>query len=326
MLQQTRVETVVLYYERFLARFPTVRELASARLDSVLRLWAGLGYYARARNLHACAREVVRLRNGKFPSSETELLTLPGIGEYTAAAIAAIAFGRKAAPVDGNIERVIARLHAVETPLPAAKPELRRLAAELVPDLRAGDFAQAMMDLGSAICTPKRPSCPACPWQDACAAFRRGDPESFPRRVRKVEGRLRRGAAFVVLRADGAVLLRRRPKDGLLGGMTEVPTTEWSAEFDLDTAARAASRLIPLAKNGGGGWRLLPGVVRHVFPHFPLELNILLAEVPRRSRAPGEMRFVARDKLKSEALPTLMRKVLDRALAAGKANSSRSSA
>jgi A/G-specific adenine glycosylase len=307
-------------------RFPTVQALASARLDSVLKLWAGLGYYARARNLHACAREVVRSHGGKFPATETELRTLPGIGEYTAAAISAIAFGRKTAPVDGNIERVIARLHAVETPLPVAKPELRRLAAELVPDLRAGDFAQAMMDLGSAICTPKRPSCPACPWQGACAAFQRGDAESFPRRVRKAEGRLRRGAAFVVLRADGAVLLRRRPKDGLLGGMTEVPTTEWSAEFALDTAARAASSLIPLMNKVDGGWRLLPGVVRHVFTHFPLELNILLAVVPRSSRAPGEMRFVARDKLKSEALPTLMRKVLDRALAAETENSSRSRA
>jgi A/G-specific adenine glycosylase len=318
MLQQTRVETVVRYYERFLARFPRIEDLAAARLDGVLKLWAGLGYYARARNLHACAREVVRSHGGKFPTNEVELRTLPGIGDYTAAAVAAIAFGRKAAPVDGNIERVIARLYAVQTPLPAAKRELRKLAETLVPDLRAGDFAQAMMDLGATICTPKRPSCPACPWQAACAAFRRGDPEEFPRRVRKAEGRLRRGAAFVVRRADGAVLLRRRATKGLLGGMIEVPTTEWSADFNPASARREASRVLPLA-DGNGGWRLLPGVVRHVFTHFPLELNVLVAEVPVRSRAPRGMRFVAYDKLKSEALPTLMRKVLDRGIGAGTA-------
>jgi A/G-specific adenine glycosylase len=323
MLQQTRVETVARYYERFLARYPTVKELAASRLDSVLRLWAGLGYYARARNLHACAREVVRLHGGKFPPGETELRALPGIGAYTSAAISAIAFGRKAAPVDGNIERVLARLYAVETPLPAAKRELRQLAEALVPDERAGDFAQAMMDLGATICTPKRPACPACPWQGACIAFRRGGPEEFPRRVRKADGRLRRGAAFVVLRADGAILLRRRPQKGLLGGMIEVPTTEWTGDYRLADAPREASRMLPLANGKSGAWRLLPGVVRHVFTHFPLELAVFVAGVPKGTRAPRGMRFVAREKLESEALPTLMRKVIGRGLIGGKANSPR---
>ena len=312
MLQQTRVETVARYYERFLDRFPTVNELAAARLDSVLKLWAGLGYYARARNLHACAREVVRVHGGKFPSGENELRSLPGIGAYTAAAIAAIAFGRKAAPVDGNIERVIARLYAIETPLPAAKPELRERAAALVPEKRAGDFAQAMMDLGAVVCTPKRPDCPRCPWNSACEAYSSRMPEAFPRRTPKPEGRLRRGAAFVVLRADGAVLVRRRAPNGLLGGMTEVPNTEWESNFKLADSRDAAARLVPTVS--AHDWRRLPGSVLHAFTHFPLELAVFVAGVPEGSRAPRGMRFVPLSRLDGEALPTLMRKVVARAM------------
>jgi A/G-specific adenine glycosylase len=308
MLQQTRVETVARYYERFLVRFPTVKELAAARLDSVLKLWAGLGYYARARNLHACARDVIRLHGGKFPSGEDELRTLPGVGAYTSAAISAIAFGRKASPVDGNIERVIARLYAVDTPMPAAKPELRRLAAALVPEKRAGDFAQAMMDLGATVCTPKRPDCPRCPWQKACAAYLSGAPDAYPRRPPKPEGRLRRGAAFVVLREDGAVLLRRRTPNGLLGGMSEVPNTDWTADFKAAEAREAAVRLLPNVPEQS--WRRLPGSVRHVFTHFPLELAVFVARVPKRTAAPRGMRFVPSAKLEGEALPTLMRKVV----------------
>jgi A/G-specific adenine glycosylase len=309
MLQQTRVETVARYYGRFLARFPAVADLAAANLDAVLKLWAGLGYYARARNLHACAREVVARHGGRFPSTEKELRALPGIGSYTAAAIAAIAFGRRAAPVDGNIERVIARLFAVADPLPAAKVELRRLAERLVPEHRAGDFAQAMMDLGATICSPRRPSCMVCPWKDACSAFLHDDPEKFPRRAPRREGRLRRGAAYVVRRADGALLLRRRPKQGLLGGMTEVPTSEWSPDFDPAHARDGAATVVALG-SGHAAWRVLPGVVRHVFTHFPLELSVLTADVPARTRAPQGMRFVPLDKIDGEALPTLMRKVI----------------
>ncbi len=208
----------------------------------MLKTWAGLGYYARARNLHACARAVVERHGGKFPASEAALRALPGIGAYTAAAIAAIAFDAPATPVDGNVERVIARLYAVETPLPAAKPEISRLARALTPPRRAGDFAQAMMDLGATICTPKNPACALCPWNESCAARARGDAETFPRRTPKREGALRRGAAFVVRRADGFVLVRTRPAKGLLGGMTEVPTTEWAQDFEESKALEDAPR------------------------------------------------------------------------------------
>jgi A/G-specific adenine glycosylase len=306
MLQQTRVETVARYYENFLARFPTLEALANAPLGDVLKRWAGLGYYARARNLHACARAVMKMHGGHFPETAAALHALPGIGAYTAAAISAIAFGNKTTPVDGNIERVVARLFKVETPLPAAKPELQQLAATLTPARRAGDFAQAMMDLGSSICTPKNPSCLLCPWNGECAAYLMGNPETLPRRIPKAEGKLRRGAAFVVLRADGAVLLRKRPAKGLLGGMTEVPTTAWSAAFDEQGAHDAA----PLEAK----WHRKPGYVRHVFTHFPLELTVYLAEVPKTTRAPRGGRFVKREKLAGEALPSLMRKVIAHAL------------
>lgn len=315
MLQQTRVETVTRYYGRFLERFPTVETLAAARLESVLKLWAGLGYYARARNLYACACQVVLRHNGRFPDTEEALRELPGIGAYTAAAIAAIAFGRKATPVDGNIERVIARLYCIETPLPAAKPILRRLAEGLVPDRRAGDFAQAMMDLGATVCTPKRPDCPRCPWSADCVARTRGEAEDLPRRTPKSEGALRRGAAFVVLREDGAVLVRRRPRDGLLGGMTEIPGTDWSADFDLTSAGHTASRIAPFIPILA--WRRLPGSVRHIFTHFPLELTVLVASAPKETQAPRGMRFVMLERLGAEALPTLMRKVVMHALPDG---------
>jgi A/G-specific adenine glycosylase len=341
MLQQTRVEVVARYYGRFLARFPTLATLAAAKLDDVLKAWAGLGYYARARNLHACARALADRHGGRIPVTESELRALPGIGAYTAAAIAAIAFGRKATPIDGNVERVVARLYAVERKLPAAKTELYRLADGLMPDRRCGDFAQAMMDLGATLCRPRNPACGRCPWSGACAAFRRGDPESFPRRPPRRVGKLRRGAAFFALRADGAVLLRRRPLEGLLGGMSEVPTTEWSSHFDEKKALAYAPQFRPSPsahlrrappsprKRGEGGkrrsrepgegvikirWRRLPGAVRHVFTHFPLELAVYAAALPQRARAPTGMRFVKLAALDREALPSLMRKVMRHAI------------
>ena len=312
MLQQTTVRAVAPYYARFLARFGDVHALAAAPLDEVLKAWAGLGYYARARNLHACARAVVEWHGGEFPADEAALLELPGIGGYTAAAIAAIAFDAPASPVDGNIERVVARLFAVATPLPAAKPELRRLARTLAPQRRAGDFAQAMMDLGATICTPKNPACAFCPWNDACAAYARGDAQSFPRRIPKREGALRRGAAFVARRSDGYVLLRTRPPKGLLGGMTEVPTTAWSKDFEDSEALAAAPRFGSARQKIR--WRRIPGVVRHVFTHFPLELSVYVAEIPARTRAPSGVRWVAMSELAEEALPSLMRKVVAHAL------------
>jgi A/G-specific adenine glycosylase len=308
MLQQTTVKTVGPYFARFLARWPDVGALAAAPLDDVLRLWAGLGYYARARNLHACARAVAE--RGGFPRTEADLITLPGIGRYTAAAIASIAFDAPAVPVDGNVERVVTRLFAIEQELPAAKPEIQRLAHTLMPAARTGDFAQALMDLGATLCTPVKPACALCPWMADCAARLRGDPQTFPRKAPKREGKLRRGAAFVVVRGDGCVLLRSRPPKGLLGGMTEVPTTEWSHDFDDKQATQEAPRL----SRATPAWRRLPGMVTHVFTHFPLELVVYAAEASRGAGAPDGARWVAIDVLPDEALPTVMRKVLAHAL------------
>jgi A/G-specific adenine glycosylase len=308
MLQQTTVKAVAPYYARFVTRWPTVEALAACELDDVLRAWAGLGYYARARNLHACARTVAERHNGIFPRGLDELRALPGIGDYTAAAVAAIAFDAPAVPVDGNVERVVTRLFAVEGELPAAKPEIKRLATSLLPRRRAGDFAQALMDLGATICSPKRPACALCPWNESCAAHARGDQESFPRKAPKREGRLRRGAAFVAMRADGHVLLRQRPDKGLLAKMTEVPGSDWSHDFDVAHALRSAPRLAK-AK-----WCRLPGVVRHVFTHFPLELTVFVAQVPRATKAPKEARWAAIPNLPGEALPNVMRKVIAHAL------------
>ncbi len=305
MLQQTTVRAVAPYFERFIARWPDIRALAAAPLEDVLKLWAGLGYYARARNLHACAKAVAE-RGGEFPASEAELAALPGIGPYTAAAIAAIAFGARAAAVDGNVERVVARIYAVEQDFPAAKPDIRRLTQAMLPAQRCGDFAQALMDLGATICTPKKPACALCPWMEPCTARLRGDAETFPRKAPKKEGRLRRGAAFVVRRADGFVLLRSRPPKGLLGGMTEVPTTDWTHDFDADNAL-AAAPLLPRVKMK---WRCLPGVVKHVFTHFPLELTVYVTEVAASAAAPPGTRWIALTALRGEALSNLMRKVI----------------
>jgi A/G-specific adenine glycosylase len=302
MLQQTTVRAVAPYYARFLERFPVVEQLAAAELTDVLKLWAGLGYYARARNLHACAKVIVERHGGQFPRTVADLAELPGLGPYTAAAIAAIAFDARATPVDGNVERVITRLFACEEELPAAKPVIRQLAESLTPDARTGDFAQALMDLGATICTPKRPACALCPWRAACAAFSRGDAESFPRKAAKSEGALRRGAAFVAIRADGFVLTRVRPANGLLGAMTEVPTTAWTIEFD----ARHARDEAPLPAT----WRRVPGVVRHTFTHFPLELTVYRTELPAGTVAPEGARFLPLSEVAGEAFPNLMRKVL----------------
>ena len=307
MLQQTTVTTVAPYFIRFIQKWPDVRSLAASPLEDVLRAWAGLGYYARARNLHACAQVVAREHDGAFPADEAALRTLPGVGAYTAAAIAAIAFDRPAMPVDGNIERIVARLFAVEEELPAAKPAIRQRAATLMPASRAGDFAQALMDLGATICTPRRPACAFCPLNDGCAARRRGDPETFPVKAPKRKGTLRRGAAFFAMRTDGKVLLRSRPVKGLLGGMTEVPTTEWSAEFDK--ASALADAPFPRAK-----WKKIPSTVTHVFTHFPLELVVYAAIVPASTRAPVGARWVALADLSGEALPSVMCKVVIHAL------------
>ncbi len=304
MLQQTTVKAVGPYFEKFTARWPDVAALGRASLEDVLRLWAGLGYYSRARNLHACAVAVMREHGGVFPDSEQGLLTLPGIGPYTAAAIAAIAFDRRTMPVDGNIERVVSRLFAVEEALPQAKPLIRELATTLLGDSRAGCSAQALMDLGASICTPKKPACALCPLMEDCAARAQGTQESFPRKAAKKTGALRRGAAFVVRRGE-ELLVRTRPQKGLLGGMTEVPGSEWIAGQD-DNAARDQAP----ALKGVARWHRKTGVVTHVFTHFPLELVVYTAEAPSSTRAPAGMRWVPIATLADEAFPNVMRKVI----------------
>ncbi len=304
MLQQTGVKTVEPYFEKFLARWPDVAALGRASLDDVLRMWAGLGYYSRARNLHACAVAVLRDHGGIFPDTEKGLRELPGIGPYTAAAIGAIAFDIRTMPVDGNIERVVSRLYAVEETLPQAKPRIQQLATTLLGDSRAGDSAQALMDLGSSICTPKKPACALCPLNDDCAARLRGDQETFPRKAPKKSGALRRGAAFVVTRGE-ELLVRTRPEKGLLGGMTEVPGSEWLAGQDDKTALKQAPAI-----KGVSRWQRKAGVVTHVFTHFPLELVVYTAAVPPRTRAPEGMRWVPVATLADEAFPNVMRKTI----------------
>ncbi len=311
MLQQTTVAAVEPYFRAFTARWPTVEALAAAPLADVLAAWAGLGYYARARNLYACAQELAA-RGGVVPDTEDGLRALPGIGEYTAAAIAAIAFGRRAVVVDGNVLRVMARLFAVEEPLPKAKAQLTALAGRLTPDKRPGDYAQAVMDLGATLCMPKNPACGLCPWRDDCDGRKLGLATQLPVRAPKPVRPTRRGVAFWVQRADGAVLLRRRPPKGLLGGMMEIPSTPWRAEpWPIDEAVAAA----PLAVK----WKPLPGVVDHVFTHFNLELAVVVARPGKGGAAPGEIEggeWCLVDSLDAQALPSVMRKVVRHALAA----------
>ncbi len=313
MLQQTTVATVGPYFRAFLARWPTVAALAAAALDDVLHAWQGLGYYARARNLHKCAGVVAGDLGGAFPETEAELRALPGIGPYTAAAVAAIAFEAPATVVDGNVERVVARLFAEDGPLPGAKLRLRALAARLTPTARAGDFAQAMMDLGATVCVPRVPLCGSCPLAADCAGRAAGVAERLPARAPKRPKPTRRGVAFWAVRGDGAVLLRRRAEAGLLGGMMEVPSTPW---LDDRLAEAAAARPLDHAPVAAVGWRRLPGVVRHSFTHFHLELAVMagtaLDGILGEPAAGGV--WCPPGRLGEHALPTLMKKVCRHAL------------
>ena len=298
MLQQTTVAAVRDYWRRFTERWPRVEDLAAAEDAEVMAEWAGLGYYARARNLLKCARAVVAEHGGRFPDTEEGLLGLPGIGPYTAAAVAAIAFDRRAVVLDGNVERVMARLHAVEAPLPEAKPELKRLAAALTPAVRPGCHAQAVMDLGATICTPKKPACGLCPWRDACAGRLAGLAEDLPRKLPKKVKPVRHGIAYVVRRTDGAWLLETRPESGLLGGMLGWPGSAW--------AEGAPEPAPPLAAD----WRDAGAEVRHTFTHFHLKLRVMTAVADGRAR-PRRGDFVPRGEFSPAALPTVMRKVWD---------------
>jgi A/G-specific adenine glycosylase len=304
MLQQTTVATVKSRFVSFLARFPSIRALAAADESEVLHAWQGLGYYRRARALHACARAIVEQHGGEVPSEEGALHALPGIGPYTASAIRAIAHGVSSVPVDGNVLRVMARLHGIDAPLPAAAPELHRLAARLNCADRPGDLAQALMDLGATVCRPRRPACLVCPWRPACQAHRAGSVEQLPRQAPERERPLRRGLAFVLRRPDGAILFRRRPP-GLLGGLHELPSSPWQeGPLDLDRALAHAPSTT--------GWRLYPSTIRHGFTHFVLELALAEGRIDSGVAVdhapeavwcpPGEF-----DRL---ALPTLMKKLL----------------
>ncbi|MGE3623667.1 MAG: A/G-specific adenine glycosylase [Bdellovibrionales bacterium] len=304
MLQQTTVGTVGPYYQKFLSRWPTVAHLAKAPRGEVLKMWAGLGYYRRAHLLHDCAKRIVKNYGGQFPRTEGELLALPGFGPYTAAAVAAIAFDRRANVVDGNVERVIARVDAIRTPLPQAKPEIRAAAARVLPDARFGDYAQALMDLGATICTPRNPKCGLCPLAQACRARAMGIEEELPRRVKAKTRPVRRAMAFVAVNDKNEIFLRRRPQGGLLGGMMEIPSSEWcqAAAPELSQVMKAAP--IPAR------WHVLPGSIVHVFSHFALEMQVALARAGNM-RAGG--RWVALQKLDKEALPSVMRKIVQHA-------------
>ena len=340
MLQQTTVQAVGPYFAKFLKKWPNVKALARAEQDDVLAAWAGLGYYARARNLHKAAKAVAEA-GGAFPTTYDGLRELPGIGDYTAGAIAAIAYDLPYPAMDANAERVIARYAAIEGPLPKSKPAIRAALHALVPQKRAGDFAQALMDLGSAICTPKRPACLNCPWMEGCEARKLGIQEQLPARGAKAVRPLKRGAAFVARDASGAVLLVKRPENGLLGGMLQPPLGPWTENFP---SKPEAMKQAPFKAE----WKKRIGVVRHGFTHFELEIEVYVADVksrppfsspvyggsavedgkggksrkgPLRPRAAGsspvngggkqsDVFWVEEKKLKDVALPTVMRKIV----------------
>jgi A/G-specific adenine glycosylase len=307
MLQQTTVQAVAAFYRKFLGAWPDVTALAGARQDEVLAAWAGLGYYARARNLHAAAKIVAGEMGGKFPGTAEGLRKLPGIGSYTAGAISAIAYDERQAAMDANAERVIARLYAVQTQMPKAKVELHARAQALVP-ARAGDFAQALMDLGSAICTPKRPACAQCPLEKNCKARKLGIQETLPVKAPKMLRPLKRGAAFVARDRTGAVLLVKRPDKGLLASMLEPPLGPWTEDFP--SGAKAVKQAPFQAE-----WKKRPGIVRHGFTHFELESEVYVAQVAKRPNFKGE--WVALERLGSVALPTVMRKIVEHGLDEG---------
>ena len=296
MLQQTVVATVVPYFRKFVSMWPAVGDLANASLDDVLAAWAGLGYYARARNLHACAGVVARVHGGRFPADHAALLSLPGVGAYTAGAIAAIAFDQPLAAPDGNVERVVTRLYGIEIPLASARPRLRGLAQDMVPRDRPGDFAQAMMDLGATICVPGRPRCLACPLTTLCEAFASGAPERLPVRPIKAARPKRYGRVYWITDAAGRVLVRRRPPRGLLGGLLEFPSSDWLA------SPPDRSTVPPFAAD----WKILPRTVRHVFTHFELELDVAAASSPGLELS-GE--WVDIGSVERIGLPSLMVKV-----------------
>lgn len=298
MLQQTTVATVGPYFEKVIKRWPTLAALAKADAEDILRQWAGLGYYRRAKMLHLCAQKLQNEFNGVFPEDETTLLTLPGFGPYTAAAVGAIAFGLPTNVVDGNVERVMARLFLVSEPLPKAKAKLKELASTLVPKKRCGDYAQAVMDLGATVCTPRLPKCAICPWQSACLARAKGVQETLPRRVKTKPKPVRRTVAFVLINDRNEVLLRKRPPTGLLAGMLEVPSTDWTDGSKAGEPPIKAS------------WRQISPMIAHVFTHFKLEIDVQAARTTKGAKG----LWIPLCALENEAVPSLTKKIVRHAL------------
>jgi A/G-specific adenine glycosylase len=303
LLQQTTAQAATPYFRAFIAKWPRVEDLAAAPIEDIMGAFAGLGYYSRARNLHACAREIARL-GGTFPSEEAGLRSLPGVGAYTAAAIAAIAFGRQTLPIDGNIARILARLVALEKPIASARRELATAARGLAPSQRAGDFAQALMDIGATVCRPRNPACDACPLADDCAAFRAGATESYPRRPEPEVRPRRQGAVFFARRSDGAFLARRRPPHGLLASTIELPGTPWTSDGPDDCLASIAPVIAP--------WRRLPGEVEQVFTNFALRLTVYAANFD--GGAPAGCFWIAPDTVRGAGFSSMMRKAVEHAV------------
>jgi A/G-specific adenine glycosylase len=314
MLQQTTVAAVTPYYRKFLLKWPAVADLASADLDEVLSYWAGLGYYARARNLHACAKTVHQKYGGRFPDTQKELMALPGIGDYTSAAITSIAFDKRAVVVDGNVERVIARVYGLDSPLPKIRNTIKKIASEIMPLRRFGDYAQGLMDLGSLVCRPRNPNCDVCPWKTNCLANSMKTADDLPRRSTRKLKPTRYGICFWVESSDGTVLVRRRPEKGLLGGMLEVPSTSWKdSEWSLSSAQEAC----PIDLEGHVGL-FLPSVVKHSFSHFNLRLKIqkfhVLGGLSKSFLGRDTLIWLELNNLEDHAFPSVMRKVISYSL------------
>jgi len=304
MLQQTTVTTVGPYFQHFLKTWPTIDELANASLDDVLKVWQGLGYYSRARNLHKCAKLICNNFDGRFPNTEEQLEQLPGIGPYTAAAILAIAFDKPAIVVDGNVERVITRVFGIFKPLPEARPIIKDCAAKLAPKTtrgRPGDYAQAVMDLGATVCRPRKPLCDLCPWEKYCIAKQQNFVDQVPRKAPKKLKAVRKGVVFLALMSDGSLFLRRRPENGLLGGMMEFPSTVW---LERSLSLKEICEAAPFKTQ----WVKITGTVNQAFSHFQLQLQVRVAVVNDQTQIFGGI-WVDRDRLDEFALPNLMKKV-----------------
>ena len=305
MLQQTTVATVMPYFQTFITRWPTITDLARAHLDEILTEWAGLGYYARARNLHKCAQIIVKMGGGAFPTDVKALRKLPGIGHYTAAALSAIAFGQRAITVDSNVERLIARLFAITEPPPIARSQIHIMVDMFMPSQRCSDFVQAAMDLGAMLCTSRKPTCMLCPLQTYCTGYKQGLVESLPvKRIhRSHEKPTRYGIVFLAISQKGAILLCRRPYKGLLGGMMGMPSTSWRERpWELEEAIETA------APQGYWSWKIIPGNIKHNFTHFKLDLRVVYGEEISPSAITGT--WVTPEKVRTKPLPSVMHKAL----------------